>query len=68
MDYSIPNFSESAFNRETAKKKVRSQLEALMAGRDGISLSDVNRAYDRGKLTQNPSTGMYTFSTDLYSE
>jgi len=68
VELNAPTFSESAFNRENAKKKVRAQLEALMAGPDGISLSDVNAAYDRGKLTQNPSTGQYTFSTDVYSE
>tara|TARA_R100000734_G_scaffold18002_1_gene14544 strand:+ start:67 stop:330 length:264 start_codon:yes stop_codon:yes gene_type:complete len=68
VDFNVPTFSESSFDRERAKKKVRSQLEALMAGPDGISLSDVNAAYDRGKLTMNPNTGQYTFSTNVYSE
>ena len=68
VDFNLPTFSESSLSRETAKKKVRAQLEALMAGPDGITLGDVNRAYDRGKLTMDPNTGQYTFSTDVYSE
>ena len=68
VDFNLPTFSESSLSRETAKKKVRAQLEALMAGPDGITLGDVNRAYDRGKLTMNPNTGQNTFSTDVYSE
>ena len=63
-----PNFNQPAFsakssNREVAKKKVMMQLEV-----QGISGADKLNAMNRGALTQNSSTGQYTFKTDAYSK
>ena len=63
VDYSIPNFSESSLSRETAKKKLGQALSVA-----GFTGSDYLNAMNRGKLTMNPNTGQYTFSTDVYSE
>ena len=61
-NFNKPNFEASSVSRETAKKKVMSQLE-----RQGISGADKLNAMNRGKLTQD-SSGNYIFRTDAYSK
>ena len=62
VNYNVPGFSASHMDRETAKKNVMSKLK-----RQGIEGHDATAAYDRGKLTQDSSTGKYTFSTNAMS-
>jgi|9_EtaG_2_1085328.scaffolds.fasta_scaffold16459_3 hypothetical protein len=57
-----PSFSGKSMSRETAKKKVISQLE-----KQGITGSDQRKAMQRGKLTMD-SSGNYSFKTDAYSK
>jgi len=61
-NFNKPNFEATSVSRETAKKKVMSQLE-----RQGISGADMLNAMNRGKLTQD-SSGNYIFRTDAYSK
>jgi len=61
-NFNKPNFEATSTSRETAKKKVMSQLE-----RQGISGADKLNAMNRGKLTQD-SSGNYIFRTDAYSK
>jgi len=63
VDFSVPTFSKSSLSSEIAKKKVGHALSVA-----GFKGSDYLNAMNRGKLTMNPSTGRYTFSTDVYSE
>ena len=63
VEFNAPTFSESSLSRETAKKKVGQALSVA-----GFTGSDYLNAMNRGKLTMNPNTGQYTFSTDVYSE
>jgi hypothetical protein len=63
VDFSVPTFSESSLSRETAKKKLGHSLNVA-----GFTGADYLNAMNRGKLTMDPNTGQYTFSTDVYSE
>tara|TARA_R110000822_G_scaffold115754_1_gene247583 strand:+ start:2946 stop:3218 length:273 start_codon:yes stop_codon:yes gene_type:complete len=62
VDYNVPSFSGSSIMREKAKTNTLNKLKA-----QGLNRLDVDRAMSRGKLTQNASTGRYTFSTDALS-
>ena len=46
-----------------AKKKLAHSLNVA-----GFTGADYLNAMNRGKLTMDPNTGQYTFSTDVYSE
>mgnify|MGYP003646295764 CR=1 FL=1 len=62
VNYNVPGFSATSTQRETAKKMVMSKLE-----KQGLKGKDKLDAYNRGKLTQNQSTGKYTYSTNAMS-
>jgi hypothetical protein len=63
VDFNLPTFSESSLSSEIARKKLGHALSVA-----GFTGSDYLNAMNRGKLTMNPNTGQYTFSTDVYSE